>query len=296
MDIETLQNVAQIGSGRYLSGDTAVVELPEILTEIRARRTGQQLIVQPIERYQLFLLAAVLVLAASSLPSIPASLMGKWRWRPAPIGLLLLWGWLSGCRPNTLADWVAQGNNAFAETNYHQALLAYETAVTLNPDTAVAQYNLGNTHYRLHQYPQAATHLQQTPDTVEEAQAVNMLFNRGNTFFQMEDYEQAIAAYQATLRRQPNDRDAKHNLELALQQMGERPSTATGGDNANLKAETGAAGTLPTTPNEPQLDPFPSSKMGHDLLISITEAAEWLPFPINNDLPANDATRQIKDW
>ena len=44
-------------------------------------------------------------------------------------------------------------------------------------------------------------------------------FNRGNTAFQQEDYPGAVEAYEEVLRMNPDDRDAKHNLELALLQM-----------------------------------------------------------------------------
>ncbi|MDP6512567.1 MAG: tetratricopeptide repeat protein, partial [SAR202 cluster bacterium] len=47
----------------------------------------------------------------------------------------------------------------------------------------------------------------------------NSLFNIGNVLFLSEQYPEAIEAYKETLRIDPTDLDAKHNLELALQQL-----------------------------------------------------------------------------
>ena len=47
------------------------------------------------------------------------------------------------------------------------------------------------------------------------------LFNRGNAAYMMENYVEAVEAYIEVLRIDPDDLDAKHNLELAL-----RPAAA----------------------------------------------------------------------
>ena len=44
-------------------------------------------------------------------------------------------------------------------------------------------------------------------------------FNRGNALFQQQQFRQAVEAYKEVLRMNPDDQDAKHNLELALNQL-----------------------------------------------------------------------------
>src|SRR5207247_6459522 len=46
-------------------------------------------------------------------------------------------------------------------------------------------------------------------------------FNRGNSFYQMGQYPQAVESYKKALDLDPKDREAKHNLELALRKMQE---------------------------------------------------------------------------
>ena len=46
-------------------------------------------------------------------------------------------------------------------------------------------------------------------------------FNTGNALFRQGDMEHAIESYKQALRLDPHDRDAKHNLELALAQLRE---------------------------------------------------------------------------
>src|SRR6185436_2984911 len=48
-------------------------------------------------------------------------------------------------------------------------------------------------------------------------------FNRGNTFFQMGKYQEAIESYKKALELTPSDKEAKHNLELALKKLQENP-------------------------------------------------------------------------
>jgi Ca-activated chloride channel family protein len=67
LNSEILQQIAIVGNGRYLAGDDAAETLPAYLDEIRATHTGSQIIVEPIEHYQLFLLTAVLLLTLSSI-------------------------------------------------------------------------------------------------------------------------------------------------------------------------------------------------------------------------------------
>lgn len=55
-------------------------------------------------------------------------------------------------------------------------------------------------------------------------------------YFATGEFERAIAAYQAALRRRPDDADAKHNLELALRQLARQSPE---------EEEAGAAGGVP---------------------------------------------------
>ncbi len=112
------------------------------------------------------------------------------------------------------------GNQAFTEQAYLDALEAYQTAQIESPELAEPYYNAANTYYRQGQYAQALEQLQQALQYAnEESLAENSLFNLGNNFFSTQDLETAIEAYKGALLLNPQDQDAKYNLELALQQQ-----------------------------------------------------------------------------
>ena len=111
------------------------------------------------------------------------------------------------------------GNEAYDDQNYGAALTAYQEAQSLSPELAIPHYNAANAHYRTEGYDQARQELEQTLVKDSGNLSQNSLYNLGNTFFQSQQFEEAIEAYKEALRLKPDDIEAKHNLELALQQL-----------------------------------------------------------------------------
>jgi tetratricopeptide (TPR) repeat protein len=114
-----------------------------------------------------------------------------------------------------------EGNEAFANQDYEGAMMAYHQAQEEAPELAEPHYNAANTHYRQAGYEQAQQEIEQALVS-EEGQGPldqNSYYNLGNVFFQAEQYETAIEAYKEALRLDPDDVQAKQNLELAQRQL-----------------------------------------------------------------------------
>ena len=112
-----------------------------------------------------------------------------------------------------------QGNEAFYNQDFEGALTAYQEAQADSPELAEPHYNAANSHYRQGAYVQTQKEIEQALIKDEGDLTQHSLYNLGNTLFQGEQYEQAIEAYKEALRLNPDDVEAKQNLELALRQF-----------------------------------------------------------------------------
>ena len=111
---------------------------------------------------------------------------------------------------------------------YAEALDAYELAQESAPEKGEPYYNAANTQYRMEAYDEALRDYDEALKYAEGDLRARGYFNKGNVYFDREEYPDAIEAYKEVLRIQPDNEDAKHNLELALsklpeQEQGEEP-------------------------------------------------------------------------
>ena len=117
----------------------------------------------------------------------------------------------------------AQVNNAghgpYLGGDYTAALESYRHAQGRAPESGEPHYNSGNALYRMEEYEDALESFDESLMHAKGELRSHGFFNRGNTTFRQEQYPQAIEAYKEVLRMDPDDQDAKHNLELALSRI-----------------------------------------------------------------------------
>jgi Ca-activated chloride channel family protein len=136
----------------------------------------------------------------------------------AVAGLSLLALLLAACgRGEAVAN--NQGNDAFETGDLEAALQGYEEVQELAPERPEPFYNSASVRYRNEEHDLAQEDLQQALLTADDDLTRATLFNQGNSFFEIEDLGQAVESYKEVLRMDPDDQDAKYNLELALAQM-----------------------------------------------------------------------------
>ncbi|ANM28884.1 hypothetical protein ABI59_03605 [Acidobacteria bacterium Mor1] len=112
-----------------------------------------------------------------------------------------------------------EGNREFAEGRLEEALKAYTEAQVHSPESPELYYDVGNVLYRQGDYVAAQEAFERAMQNASDELRADALFNAGNALYRQEDYEGAIERYRDVLGLDPEDVDAKRNLELALRQM-----------------------------------------------------------------------------
>ncbi len=141
------------------------------------------------------------------------------------VGSLLLISTFLSCGGSRLR--VAYGNYKYAQGEYGQATISYiralksaEAGPTRARDRSVLYYNLGNVYHALGETISATNTLSRAVsagDWDELESRAN--FNLGNIYYELGHYDRAAEHYIASLVADPNDIDAKINLELVLKRM-----------------------------------------------------------------------------
>ncbi len=117
---------------------------------------------------------------------------------------------------------VLEGNRAYAEEKFDEANDKYRDAQVDNPESPIIHFNIGDALYQKRNYEEALksyqSAVQKSNDPQLQAQGY---YNLGNTLFRMDKLQESIAAYQQALKLNPNDEDAKFNLEYVRRKLKE---------------------------------------------------------------------------
>lgn len=110
---------------------------------------------------------------------------------------------------------------------YDQALQGFVDAQVERPEDPRLALNVGSAHYQMRNFKDAGTAYGQaaakTQDPKLRAQA---LYNLGNVAYREGQLEEAVKLYQAALELNPDDEDAKFNLEFVRNEIRRRHEEA----------------------------------------------------------------------
>lgn len=114
---------------------------------------------------------------------------------------------------------VLEGNRLYEEGRFQEAHQKYLEAMAEAPESSVIPFNDGNALYQDADYQRAMEAYQRAIETGDPALASAAWYNLGNALYRQQQLEPALEAYKQSLRMNPRDVDAKHNLERVLEQM-----------------------------------------------------------------------------
>ena len=122
------------------------------------------------------------------------------------------------------------GNRLYEEGRFQEAHARYLEALEKAPGLPVARFNEGSALYQSQEFQRAMEAFLEAAEGADPEWQADALYNLGNALVRQEQPGPAVEAYKQALRLDPEDRDAKHNLELALQQLEQQQQQQQGGD------------------------------------------------------------------
>ncbi len=172
----------------------------------------------PVERFQWFLGMALLLLLAQALVATGS--------RPGPLRVgritlgsaaLLAGLVLVACGGSAAYQRVQSGNDAYEAGRYDEALSSYRSAAEAMPEEPEISYNIGNTLHQLRRYEEAVVASSAAATETDDARLLRFAtYAIGSHAFHRDALEEARDAFVDVLLRDPEDDDARHNLEIVL--------------------------------------------------------------------------------
>ncbi|MDR2399839.1 MAG: tetratricopeptide repeat protein [Endomicrobium sp.] len=121
-----------------------------------------------------------------------------------------------------------KGNNKavkyFNKGNFELASQTFDDELKKNPGNYVLTNNSAGVDYKLNKFDQAEVKYRvviNSTDTLKEDKFI-ALYDMGNVEFKKNNFEKAIDLYKGALKINPNDKDAKYNLEVSLLKLNEK--------------------------------------------------------------------------
>lgn len=223
---ETLKSIAKSGNGLYqlfTNTDEVVNNLDKQLKTMGQRAITQNSMVN-YKSYAPWLLALMLLLVLleffiSEIKFIDKKNKGAMIKKQAVIisALLFVQTFLMA---QSTDEFLKKGNDAFHQKQYSEAAQAYKKAVVKDSLNEKAQYNLGNALYKqgdskaaLQAYDAAIK------NGASKADQASSWYNKGVALQNKKQLPECIDAYKHALRLNPEDEEARFNLQKALQQQ-----------------------------------------------------------------------------
>lgn len=131
------------------------------------------------------------------------------------------------CSAASLYDKVEKGRELYAQEKYDEALNAFVDAQIEHPEDSRLKFNIASSKYMMKNYEEALTGFLDVAATARDASLEERaLYNAGNTLYRQGKLEQAAQYYAKALELDPEDNDARQNLEFVREEIKRRMNEA----------------------------------------------------------------------
>lgn len=224
---EELKNIAAKGNGSYqlfTNTDDLVTRLNAQLGSMDQRTVTEDSLVNYKNYFPYFLAAALVLLVIELFISERKKIAepGSIKKVFASVILLLAANCLLplNASAQNAKELIKKGNEAYGKKDYDQAIMSYRQAEEKKPGNPVAQYNLGNALYKNNKADEAvAAYDNALPKIESKTDKAKTFYNKGVVLQNNKKLPECIEAYKNALKLNPDDEDARQNLQKALAQQ-----------------------------------------------------------------------------
>lgn len=233
-----LEDIARAAHGEYqlyTNPDKVVTQLANQMNKLNQVPSFTESSYLSFQQYYWYFLVAAFVLLL-----IEMAMSDKKRKlaKALPVVLLLLMGSSSSYGQSTV-KLIWDGNQAFRSNQFDAAEKEYQSALEKESKYKdIAAFNLGNVYYRKNETDKAVKAFDQviqsdaTPAIKQQA-----FYNKGVVLQKSDKLPECITAYKNALLLNPNDEDARQNLQRAIkkqeQQQQQQPQQQNNKNNEN---------------------------------------------------------------
>lgn len=134
------------------------------------------------------------------------------------LGTMVLGSW-SAALAQPERKKVLEGNKLYGEEKFDEAFLKYRDAAIENPELPAIHYNMANALYKKKNYDESVAAYEKSLTADDVLSQANTYYNLGNVMYRQNKMLEAIQYYQKALKLNPDDQDAKYNLEYVRRKI-----------------------------------------------------------------------------
>jgi Ca-activated chloride channel family protein len=169
----------------------------------------------------------------------------------------------AGTDAAALYEKMEKGNELFEQEMYDESLNTFVDAQIEFPEDSKLKYNIASAHYKMKNYEEAVKGYLDVAATAQDASLEEKsLYNIGNAMYRQGKLEEAVEYYKKSLELDPEDMDAKKNLEFVREEIKRRINEAKKTEQEKQQQEENKQ--CPTGQNQQQQDQKEQDPKGQD--------------------------------
>ncbi len=129
---------------------------------------------------------------------------------------------------------ISKGSDLYRQGKYDQAEQEYRQALLKNPANENAKHNLANSLMKQQKFQEAQEIYDQLTRSSDKLVRSVAYYNTGVAFTKQKELESSIDAYKSALRNNPDDVQARENLQKALSELKKKQSQNQSSSSSNM--------------------------------------------------------------